>query len=301
LATVIWFLTGYAIYRARDFRLSRTLWRGVRFDQRGNAWAYALRRFGWSLLMLLSLGLVFPFMAGNLWRYRYINTWFGDRRFDFTGSWRLLLAPYYCVYVLNAVTIVGTITYTFANSAFIHLGNYALPNLTAAAMICGCVLVLAGSIGYFRVREASAMLSTVTIGAVALKVRVSARVLFGQYLAYGLSILAIILVLGLALVIVLGGVYASASAGGDADKAAAMLAMFQSGWLNTVGLIVVYLVLLGLFAMLSEVILGFGWWALLARSTSLTNPDSLKTVKAANEDPSLIGEGLADALNVGAY
>src|SRR3569623_52985 len=45
IGAIVWFLMGYAIYRARDFRLSRTLWRGVRFDVRGNAWAYALRRF----------------------------------------------------------------------------------------------------------------------------------------------------------------------------------------------------------------------------------------------------------------
>src|SRR4051794_18299546 len=30
IGTVVWFLAGYAVYRARDFRLSRTLWRGIR-------------------------------------------------------------------------------------------------------------------------------------------------------------------------------------------------------------------------------------------------------------------------------
>ena len=44
VAVVLWFLTGYAHYRARDFRLSRTLWRGVRFDQAGSAYGYAVRR-----------------------------------------------------------------------------------------------------------------------------------------------------------------------------------------------------------------------------------------------------------------
>src|SRR5690349_10157379 len=43
VACVVWYLMGYAIYRARDFRLSRTLWRGIRFDLRGNAFAYGLR------------------------------------------------------------------------------------------------------------------------------------------------------------------------------------------------------------------------------------------------------------------
>ena len=43
VAALFWFLFGYASYRGRDFRLSRTLWRGIRFDQKGNAWAYATR------------------------------------------------------------------------------------------------------------------------------------------------------------------------------------------------------------------------------------------------------------------
>ena len=52
VAALFWFLFGYASYRGRDFRLSRTLWRGIRFDQKGNAWAYATRQFLWSLLVV---------------------------------------------------------------------------------------------------------------------------------------------------------------------------------------------------------------------------------------------------------
>ena len=95
LGLLLWFLIGYAIYRTRDFRLSRTLWRGIRFDQRGSALGYAARRFGWSVLMVLTGGLVYPFLAGNLWRYRYANTWFGDRRFGIAGNWRAFALPYY--------------------------------------------------------------------------------------------------------------------------------------------------------------------------------------------------------------
>ena len=36
----------FAIYRARRYRLTRTVWRGVRFWMSGSGWAYA----GWSLL-----------------------------------------------------------------------------------------------------------------------------------------------------------------------------------------------------------------------------------------------------------
>ena len=66
-------------------------------------------------------------------------------------------------------------------------------------------------------------------------------------------------------------------------------------------LIIAYLVILGAFGMLAELILSFGWWKMLARGSSISNPDSLRTVQATAEDKALIGQGLADALNVGAY
>ena len=77
--------------------------------------------------------------------------------------------------------------------------------------------------------------------------------------------------------------------------------MFSSGTTNVVLLIVTYLVILGAVGMLAELILSFGWWVLLARGASISNPDSLRSVQATAEDKALIGQGLADALNVGAY
>ena len=37
------FLGHFAVYRARRYRLSRTLYRGIRFRQTGAAWRYAIR------------------------------------------------------------------------------------------------------------------------------------------------------------------------------------------------------------------------------------------------------------------
>ena len=37
----------YAIYRARRYRLTRTIYRGVRFHQSGSAWRYAFRAVFW--------------------------------------------------------------------------------------------------------------------------------------------------------------------------------------------------------------------------------------------------------------
>src|SRR5450755_1905914 len=50
----------FAVYRARRYRLTRTVWRGVRFWMSGSGWAYAARAALWGVLMLPTLGLILP-------------------------------------------------------------------------------------------------------------------------------------------------------------------------------------------------------------------------------------------------
>ena len=77
--------------------------------------------------------------------------------------------------------------------------------------------------------------------------------------------------------------------------------MAQSSWLAVAALIGGYLLALGVFALMGEVFLGYGYWMLVARGATVSSADSLHSVHATDEDRALAGEGLADALNVGAY
>ena len=110
----------------------------------------------------------------------------------------------------------------------------------------------------------------------------------------------LLLLLGLTAAIVIASIYAVASSQG-ATGSDAIVTLFQSSTTNVALLILAYLVVLGAFGLLAELILACGWWRLLARSATITNPDSVRTVRSTAEDRSLIGQGLADALNVGAY
>lgn len=298
---LLWFLAGYAIYRARDFRLSRTLWRGIRFDLKGNAFAYAFRRFFWSIAMVLTLGLIYPWMGSSLWRYRWNHTWYGDRKFDIAGNWRTIAGPYYGAYFLNVLAIGATAGWITSTGDFVRYGDVLIPGPIGFAFVGCCVLILAFTLAFYRTRVASQMLSTVSVGDTKLKVKISTGSLFGLFILYVVAVVGLLILLALTLLMALGGIYALASTGGQAADAEAMLSLFQSGTLNVALLIVFYLVVLGAFGMLAEVILSFGWWKLLARGATITNPDSLRTVQATPEDKALVGQGLADALNVGAY
>ncbi len=301
VGAILWFLAGYAIYRARDFRLSRTLWRGIRFDQRGSAFAYALRRFLWSLAMIPTLGLIYPWMGSSLWRYRWRNTWYGDRHFELGGRWRIVAGAYYPAYFINALALVATFGWISSTGDFVRFSDYFIPGPIGLALCCGCILVFAFSVAFYRTRVASRMLSTVSVGEARLAMKLGAGALFGQFILYIVAVVGLLILLALAALIALGGIFAAASSGGQTRDSEAVLSMFASGTTNVALLIIFYLTVLGAFGLLAELILGVGWWKLLARGATIHNPDSLLTVGATPEDRALVGQGLADALNVGAY
>jgi uncharacterized membrane protein YjgN (DUF898 family) len=56
----------YAAYRARRYRLTRTMWRGLRFHQSGSAIGYALRAMLWWMAVAMTLGLAYPWMEASL-------------------------------------------------------------------------------------------------------------------------------------------------------------------------------------------------------------------------------------------
>jgi uncharacterized membrane protein YjgN (DUF898 family) len=78
----------FAIYRARRYRLTRTVWRGVRLWMTGSGWDYAWRAGLWSLWVGLTLGLALPWRQAALERFKMRNSFYGDLpgRFDATGS-----------------------------------------------------------------------------------------------------------------------------------------------------------------------------------------------------------------------
>jgi uncharacterized membrane protein YjgN (DUF898 family) len=76
----------FAIYRARRYRLTRTVWRGVRFWMDGSGWAYAMRAGLWALLSSITLGLALPWREAALERYKMRHCYYGDLQGSFEGS-----------------------------------------------------------------------------------------------------------------------------------------------------------------------------------------------------------------------
>src|ERR1700743_3977193 len=75
----------FAIYRARRYRLTRTVWWGVRFWMTGSGWSYAARSALWAILVIVTLGLLLPWRETALERYKMRNSHYGDLPGDFDG------------------------------------------------------------------------------------------------------------------------------------------------------------------------------------------------------------------------
>jgi uncharacterized membrane protein YjgN (DUF898 family) len=70
----------FAAYRARRYRLTCTVWRGVRFWMTGSGWSDAWRSVLWGLLLI-------PILSAALERYKLGHTLYGSLpgRFEATG------------------------------------------------------------------------------------------------------------------------------------------------------------------------------------------------------------------------
>lgn len=80
LAIVAFFFIHVATFAAYRYRLSRTVWRGIRGSVSGSAWTYGLLGFGLSLLNVFALGWTKPWADTLLLNYRLKATTIGSVR-----------------------------------------------------------------------------------------------------------------------------------------------------------------------------------------------------------------------------
>src|SRR4029079_4327963 len=83
---LLFFLGQFAIFRARRYRLTRTIYRGVRCHQDGSAVRFAICASLWWILIVLTLGLAYPFAQSRLERFKMRHTYYGNLQGRFEGS-----------------------------------------------------------------------------------------------------------------------------------------------------------------------------------------------------------------------
>jgi uncharacterized membrane protein YjgN (DUF898 family) len=86
MGVFFYLFTQFAVYRARRYRLTRTVWRGVRFWMTGSGWNYAWRVGLWTLLASITLGVALPWRQAALERFKMRHTSYGNIPGRFAGQ-----------------------------------------------------------------------------------------------------------------------------------------------------------------------------------------------------------------------
>lgn len=103
----IFFLGGFARFRALRYRLSRTYWHGIRGGSDNPGWSFAGQYIGRHALSFLTMFIIFPWAATRLWNARWNQMSFGPLEFRSTLNAEGLKARWAAVYLVPLAVIIG--------------------------------------------------------------------------------------------------------------------------------------------------------------------------------------------------
>jgi uncharacterized membrane protein YjgN (DUF898 family) len=106
---LIFVLWGMAVYRARRYQLSRTLWRGIRGALIGSSWSYTWLNVAAQLLKGITLGWSTPAMNLNLQERMIGDMRFGEAPFRFRGPAGPLYRTYAVCWFLTIFLVIGVL------------------------------------------------------------------------------------------------------------------------------------------------------------------------------------------------
>lgn len=108
----IFYLGGFARFRALRYRLSRSLWHGIRGGSDDAGWNFAGQYIGRHALSFLTMFIVFPWAATRLWNARWNKMSFGPLEFQANLDAQGLKARWAAVYLVPiafmfAASVIG--------------------------------------------------------------------------------------------------------------------------------------------------------------------------------------------------
>jgi len=301
----------YAIYRARRYRLTRTIYRGLRFHQEGSAWSYAFRAILWWIVTALSFGLAYPFQLASLERYKMRNTFYGDLagRFEASGFglllrglpiWLLVFAPL----ALAVGEFIGAVDWKALVEVLAQGGDNVMGKIEGSNPGLGAVIVFAMLMGGVSIAVAAMLYpafqaivlrwwsSGLCFGDLEVRSQLRMRHVYAAYarfVGYAILFSTAVGIVGAIALVVLGAVTSVAKLGTGGEILATLFLL--AGYVVTA---------LGFSTIYRATVL-LSLWQLGMESLQLTGLSALEKVKATGRPSSAIGEGLADALNVGGY
>lgn len=299
----------FALYRARRYRLTRTVFRGVRFDQHGSAWLYAVRALAWWAVIIVTLGLAYPWSRSNLERFKMRNTSYGDLPGRFEGSglrlflrglpmWLAVVGPI----VAGIATMAALIDWDALSKALSDGDDDALASLVTdnPQFLEGVGFVFSAlgisvtiAMVLYPVFQAVLLrwwISGLRFGAVTVTSRLRIRQIYRVYLRFILYVFLFALVVG-----IVGGIGLGMARAVIRPVHDSSVSELLAGGIS----LIFYVIMMLGTSTIYQVVVAAGMWRLGAQSAELAGTQALDDVRATGVPSSALGEGLADALGVG--
>jgi uncharacterized membrane protein YjgN (DUF898 family) len=292
LILVMYVLAHFGSYRARKYRATRTVFRGVRFWMKGSGWAYAFRAILWDFATILTLGLALPWATASLERYRMRHTYFGTVQGGFSGTGWTLFKRGWWIWMLSLVALIGSVVVGFALADAYPEHKEAFAGTSPFLAIFLIMMLWPLVLAIFTRWHIDGL----RFGNVVVTSNLRAGPVYGLFFKVLFSsigfMLAFLLILG-----IFGGVTALFFEGSmEALETESSVAQFSVALLGVIG----YLVFLLGFGVIARYFFGRGLWAAVITTTSVSNLSALDAAVAAGQPSGVLGEGLADALDFNA-
>lgn len=131
---VLFYVAGLAIFRGLRYRLSRTLWHGIRGGSEDGGFGYGWTYTWKTIIGSFVLGLLIPWSMTSLWSDRWNRMSFGPHQFESGPEWGGLMKRFLLCYLAPLVALVGGIV-----AAVVGIQSGGGPGAAA-----GVVLAIAG-------------------------------------------------------------------------------------------------------------------------------------------------------------
>lgn len=285
---VLFALLQIGFYRMWRYRMSRTTWRGVRFGLDGSSWAYLRLVTIWTLLNAVTLGLAYPWMKVDLWRYQARHTRLGRETFQFEGNAKELLIPWLCTLLPTlAILVSWGIFFSMLDGeladALLHASQEEREVIGILGIASGVGAVISMlAFAYYRIRQARLQISGLRLG----EARFRSELPFARLVGFAvLSFLGFAILLGAPALAFIGP-----AQGIPTDPSVV-----------TSAIIAIIVILFVAWPIIWITLFGFELARQLVMTTEIANPHVLERASQSHADTPNTGEGLADALDIGGF
>ena len=100
-------LIAFATYRARRYKMSRTLWRGIRFGMESAAWGFVGWWLFYTLIQVVTLGILTPLKTFRLEKNMADRSYFGSAKMEQGGKWTELFSAMKHIFIGGGILILA--------------------------------------------------------------------------------------------------------------------------------------------------------------------------------------------------